>query len=160
MSPDDLSIQEKQTRCFELMKQHLSNDWAFSLNMRKYNCGFCDRRKKLISVNYYFIKSAPLAEIEDTVLHEIAHAKTNGAHDYSWKIMCKSLGAKPTRTTDVKFETPSGKWSMSCPTCGWTRDIHKLTRNRRYNCICSKCRKPPVFKNNLTGEKIVREVKI
>ena len=67
-------------------------DWKLELDHAKVRAGACHFTEKKISFSRNFIKHADDLDINDTILHEIAHALVgpNHGHDSVWK---KALGA-------------------------------------------------------------------
>jgi predicted SprT family Zn-dependent metalloprotease len=96
------------------------------------------------------------AQVEDTLLHEIAHALTPGdGHGLRWKATCRSIGAKPLRCyTDEQVTSPPRKpaaYRYGCRPCGWWVDRRKLTASRY---ICAKCRGPLVYQEKASGRQL------
>ena len=72
--------------------------WSVSPNMRKRAFGVCDYRKKLIELSAILVPAMTDEAIQDTIVHEIAHALTPGHnHDYVWKQKCIELGGDGKR---------------------------------------------------------------
>ena len=67
--------------------------WSVSTNMRKRAFGVCDYRNRLIELSAILVPAMTDEAIQDTIVHEIAHALTPGHnHDYVWKQKCIELG--------------------------------------------------------------------
>jgi hypothetical protein len=85
------------------IEKYLSNQdggrWHFAWNNHKRTYGMCIYGKKQIVLSKFLTPHCSEAEVEDTILHEIAHALTPGSgHGRLWKIMARKLGANPYST--------------------------------------------------------------
>lgn len=137
-----------------LVSQHLPNDWKFDWNNRKSALGVCNYRKKTIFLSTYFLNRIPDEEIEDTILHEIAHALAGicyGAtgHGKEWKQICREIGAKPQRCHSGEVKNHTYRYTIKCPKCGHKSGRHRFNRAtlkqlksgyRWYNCRCNASR--------------------
>ena len=81
---------------------------------------------------------ATRADIEDTLLHEIAHALAGHRHHHDdvWKAAARAIGCTAERCHDVDH-TPA-RWLGECG-CGkqWRRQ--RLSRRLRHGARCRKC---------------------
>lgn len=123
-----MNLEEAQILAELYIEEHLSHDaatvygsgkpWTFTWTNHKTTWGMCSYRKKEIQLSAYMTKFADEAEVEDTILHEIAHALTPGSgHGRLWKRMAQLLGANPRSTramTDDEKEAvvDDYKWVM------------------------------------------------
>jgi predicted SprT family Zn-dependent metalloprotease len=88
------------------IEQHLSKQnygatkpWTFAWIDHKTTYGMCHYRKREIQLSRVLTEVVSEAEVEDTILHEIAHALTPGCgHGRMWKMMARALGANPKST--------------------------------------------------------------
>ena len=107
----------------QLLNKHGLHNWRFKYSRSKLGYGHCSPRKKEITL------SRPLSEINsheenlDTILHEIAHAldwerNRKSWHGYTWKAICREVGARPERCYGKEVNTPKEKYHL----------IHKDTR--------------------------------
>jgi predicted SprT family Zn-dependent metalloprotease len=110
----------------ELMTRHGLQGWTFAFNRRKRAMGLCRNTARAIELSIYFVDRNGPEEIEDTLLHEIAHALVGPehGHDAVWKAKCLEIGARPLRCGHA--DMPSGQWHAQCPACG-----ERFTRHRR-----------------------------
>lgn len=100
----------------ELMDQWGLEDWKFKWNNRKRSFGVCRYGKKEICLSRYLLND----DWEDTVRHEIAHAKAGpyAKHGPEWKAWCYRVGARPNRCSTAEIENPCYKWVTKCGQCG------------------------------------------
>lgn len=125
-----------------LMDSHNLKGWVFSFNNRKRCFGLCRHRMHTIQLSRHLTLLNNKDSVQDTILHEIAHALTPGHHhDHVWKAMCRALGCSTERCyTEATTCTPKARYSGSCG-CGsnlYSRD--RLTRNMRLYGKCRRCR--------------------
>jgi len=133
--------------------------WRFVIDVRpKRRLGQCRYRSREVAVSEYHMLGSVDWLVEDTILHEIAHALVGQGHGHDgvWKAKCKEIGARPERCKDgeeleglVKVERREGKWIADC-TCGRTHFIHR-SRNglppKGYYCL--RTRKTLEFRPNV-----------
>ena len=120
--------------------------YTFKFDNAKRRFGLCSYRRKEISL------SKPLCEynldnfyqINDTMLHEIAHAlsyKIHGdrgsGHCKRWVHVAKSIGCNGIRCYDSsQVNNIEHKYSLICDTCGGNYPRH---RKPRQEYSCAKC---------------------
>ena len=124
--------------------------YRFEFNNRKQAFGTCHYTQKKISL------SLPLCSenldkihtnIQNTILHEIAHAfcfyiygsNLGKGHGSYWVSIAKQIGCNGNRCFDSsKVNMPKSKYTLICDTCGNQTPKHKLT-SRINNFACGKC---------------------
>jgi predicted SprT family Zn-dependent metalloprotease len=122
-----------------LLREHGLNDWKFVLDNSKRRVGQCRYDEREIGLSIWYLEKSSEAEIEDTILHEIAHALVGPdveSHGHVWKAKAAELGAKPRALAgEEAISSAKPNYVMVCPSCGreWQR-----YRMRRRN-IGSKC---------------------
>lgn len=130
---DYLAVRDKAA---QLMTQHGLTGWRFSLNNRLRGCGVCYHGQRLIQLSRHFVEHNTEAEIEETLLHEIAHALTPGAHHGPrWEAQVMAIGGKAQRCATAETIMPPGKWVGVCPGCG----RRTKPRHRRGVIACGRC---------------------
>jgi hypothetical protein len=76
----------------ELAQQLLNTfglpDWSFRLNRSKVNMGLCKYGPKAIELSTYFVGRNSLEVVQDTLLHEIAHALVGPAWERAGRGLC------------------------------------------------------------------------
>lgn len=81
-----------------IMAKHGLSHWSFKINGRfKRTLGQCSYGRKLIELSRSHVKEDIYENVLDTLMHEIAHALTEGAgHGIVWQRKAIELGAQPT----------------------------------------------------------------
>lgn len=116
----------------------LAKGWKFKLDGSTKRFGICRNRIKTISMSRRLSELNDRPTVEDTILHEIAHALTPGAgHNSVWQAKAIELGASPAKYYDAKEVKPWAPWYLRCPRCGesWART--KKTNRQFYCRACS-----------------------
>jgi len=102
----------------ELMSYHGLEGWSLKLDRPRSTrrAGQCRYRDQEIGLTEpYALKASP-ADLEQTIIHEIAHALTPGAHHGTkWKNKMIELGADPKRTHSCSWTKPDA-WIL-CTQC-------------------------------------------
>lgn len=141
-----MTIFDAQQLAHNLMIKHglmsektTSGGWSFRFNHAKRMLGVCRFHEKRIELSRHFVEANSREAVEDTILHEIAHALAGpkAGHGPKWKAVCQQIGAKPERL-DHTSTMPAGRWVATCSNCGLKHRRHRRPlRERTY--ICSKC---------------------
>jgi predicted SprT family Zn-dependent metalloprotease len=123
----------------ELLAAHNLRDWSFRLNRSKVNLGLCRYGPKVIELSVYFVEGNSWDAVQDTLLHEIAHAIAGRAagHGPLWKTVCGRIGAKPERVSH-EVVMPTGPWRATCGSCGMLHDKHRKPKHMR-GWFCQRC---------------------
>lgn len=112
--------------------------WAFGFDLATSRAGVCRYAERRIDLSVSYCLAATRAEVEDTVLHEIAHAIVGPRHNHDavWKAKAREIGCVGERCHRVQHSTP--KWVGECG-CGqqWFRQT--LQRRIMRNRACAKC---------------------
>jgi len=119
-----------------LMKVHGLHDWLFEFDRAVFRYGCCHWVRKTITLSRALVELNLMQETGDCILHEIAHALAGVTHwhDKHWKKTAKSIGCTGTRCYGDHVKQPRGKWTCSCPVCGYTAERRKRTKSS-----CGKC---------------------
>jgi predicted SprT family Zn-dependent metalloprotease len=128
----------------EMDKYGLCN-WKLELDYAKVRAGACYFKEKKISFSRHFLKNADQLDINDTILHEIAHALVGPkhGHDRVWKNMAKKIGCSAKRCHTLEFS--EYKWIRFCTNYCWEQKVHR----RKLNLICKKCGSPVKYQQNI-----------
>ena len=132
----------------ELMSYHGLDGWTLKMDRPRTTrrAGQCRYTAKEISITEpYALKASPV-ELRKTILHEIAHALTPGAHHGTeWKNKMRELGANPKRCHSCSWTAPDA-WIV-CTLCGREtghdeRDLKKyrFEQNAVMSHKCGDCR--------------------
>lgn len=146
---------ETNKRANELLLEHglAQQGWTFKFAKDKRTVGWCRHHLKQIEVSKYYIDSHP-DEIEDTILHEIAHALVGSrhGHDHVWRMKCIEIGANPTRTTDVAVYNGDFNYTVTCLECGTKWGKHRLRSGFLQGYHCKFCKGPLTVVDLRTGD--------
>ena len=126
------------------MEEHGLTDklWHFEFESCKRTLGRCFYEQKKIALSEWYVELNEEKDVEDTILHEIAHALsfirygTKGkGHGRLWKKVCKEIGATPERVHKGILEYPDNHYKY-VDTCGCdiTYKRHRLSARRTYRC--------------------------
>ncbi len=117
-----------------LLTHHGLTGWTFAWNRRKTAMGLCRYQDRRIELSAYFVARNPVAEIHDTLLHEIAHALVGEGHghDEVWQAKCLEIGAVPRRCG--KAAMPAGRYQAKCPACAKLYQRHRRPSRGKYYC--------------------------
>lgn len=114
--------------------------WRVSVNNRlRTTAGRCHGGRKRIELSGHVMRDWPIAEVIDTILHEIAHALTpnDAGHGDEWRAKCREIGARPDRTYSEDLKV-SQRFKARCIGCG--AEYEKARRLAR--AICTSCAYP------------------
>lgn len=146
-----MDIFESQRFALAKMAEHnlLSQGWTFGLDSSIRRFGVCKYSRKRITISRRLTILNPSSQVQDTILHEIAHALAGSKahHGPAWKLMCIKIGAKPVRcyNSDIVI-TPKAKYSAKCE-CGIIYERHnRPLKDRKHYC---KCQNKKLKKNYL-----------
>ncbi len=134
-----MDLKTTQELAIQLMTLHglTQKGWIFEFDNSKVRFGVCRYRRKLISLSKTLVELNDEYEVKDTILHEIAHALTPGAHHgWAWQQKCIEIGARPNRCyTSVEVNTPSLRYQFKC-VCGTLHQRAKKPSDRKSACKC------------------------
>ena len=139
-----MNITEAKILTLLHMEEHgLSNKhWNFEFEDCKRSLGRCHYNSRKITLSKWYVELNEEEDVEDTILHEIAHALTfltygreGKGHGVLWKQMCRKIGAKPNTTHQGILEYPNNhyKYEDTC-SCNIVYKKHRLSKNRSYRC--------------------------
>lgn len=158
-----MNLADAQALALLHMEAHglLQQGWVFKFDVRATRrfgqCRVVKRRFDSLVLSRTLSLSAPLTrlnaekEVEDTILHEVAHALAglDADHGPAWKACASRLGARPEacyRPKEHGVKVPY-KWEAFCPGCHEVRQQAMRPPKRVQSCKkCSGGRYNPEFK--------------
>lgn len=127
--------------------------WHFDFESCKRTLGRCHYYAKKITLSKWYVELNSEDDVEDTILHEIAHALSflrygikGKGHGKLWKQVCREIGARPERLHKGILEYPDNHYKYSVTCCNHTYGKHRMSRGRTYSC--PQCRKRLKFVKN------------
>ena len=120
-----------------LMEQRGLHEWRFDFDRAKSRFGACHYFKRLITLSTELTQLNEEAEVEDVILHEIAHAIAGrlAGHGPAWKAVAEYIGARAERCySNTRVHSPPPRWMGTCPSCG-----EVALRHRRRKISCGWC---------------------
>jgi len=122
-----------------LVRRHLGKDWSFAMDHARTRLGCCHYEEKKITCSAYLVAYLADDEVEQVILHEIAHALVGHAagHGKKWVRQAQALGYTGGRTIDVPEARLSARWLGRCGAG------HEVLRHRRPSrtVYCGACAK-------------------
>lgn len=135
-----MELKQAESLAISLMIKHniYQRGWTFKFDNAKRRFGVCKHRSKTISLSQYLVLLNDVNQVQDTILHEIAHALTPGqGHNYTWKLKAKEIGCKPERCySNKEVATPKSKYEAVCVGC---KSVHKKHRKTKRIVSCGRC---------------------
>jgi hypothetical protein len=124
--------------------------WKFAFDRAKTRAGQCDYTHKVISLSEYYVSESyvPLADIRNTILHEIAHVLAGDAagHGREWKKKALEIGCDG-QTCNYTWRGAHKRFRIYCD-CGHI-DLkrHRVSKKYSRDNVCGKCRTMHVGEN-------------
>jgi len=137
-----MNVYQAKQLAIQLMDKHglLDKGWSFEFDTAKRRFGVCRFRSKRIGLSEPLTEANDVAQVQDTILHEIAHAIAGFAagHGPEWKKVCVRIGCKPERCYSSEDTTTiAGKYRAVCGGCGKVFNRHKrVPQGRKTACLC------------------------
>lgn len=104
-----MNFEKVEKFAYELIDKHLwGRDWEFGFTDDHEVLGYCDDEERIICLSNLYVKYCnDWSCLEDTILHEIAHAivGVEHYHDDKWKKVAKLLGSTPEESVLPKVES-------------------------------------------------------
>lgn len=125
------------------MVQHGLGEWSFKFDNSLSRAGCCNYTTKTISISKNLVGKWDMASVEDTILHEVAHAIVGHkhGHDKVWVEKALEIGSTAQIYHDMEFSTP--KYYFECK-CGKTRQCrYRLGVRLLQKKICGQCHSKP-----------------
>src|SRR5215468_6064212 len=134
----DGDLQAMAARATAWIAAHQLEGWSFQFDHATQLAGCCHYQTQIISLAYAYARTAPDADIDDTLLHEITHAlvgKVHG-HDQVWQAQAVALGCAGQRCHDIQFTPP--RYIMTCTHACWVTTAER----RQRGAVCRTCHGP------------------
>ena len=120
-----------------LMATHGLEDWELDLDHARRRAGQTDHARRRITLSRHLMRLYDEAEVRETILHEIAHARVGASHghDAVWRAEARRIGSTGRRLVDPHAPRVEGRWRGTCPAG------HTVTRMRRPSVplACAVC---------------------
>jgi len=133
-----VNILAAETLVRRLFAKHNLKKWNFKFDRAHRRFGCCNFSTRTISLSKILVELNSPQKVNDTLLHEIAHAIVGPrhAHDKIWCTKISEIGGKPTaRFHESEIEIPKSKFVAVCPNC--QKKIP--TFRRKKNVACRSC---------------------
>ena len=142
--PEKNLLESISDLAYQLFGRHGLERWSFRFDHAKSRAGMCNHNKKVITISRRYARTASQSQIENTLLHEIAHALVGHSHghDSIWKSKALEIGCDGKRCHNLTFSKP--KWKMRCPNSCFSTLRHRKTEN----LICAICHSPLFYTIN------------
>lgn len=111
-------------------------DWDFQFDNAKKRFGCCNYSTKTISLSKDLTVLNSEKNVQNTILHEIAHALVGhrAGHGKKWQEQMKKMGADSSRCYSEEIITPKLKYTATCPSCK-----NSIQRKIKRKIACSSC---------------------
>lgn len=131
-----MTLDTAQALALDLMQRHCLHGWTFAFDRAKRRFGCCDYDRRRISLSSHLVQLNSEDQVQDTILHEIAHALAGrkAGHGKTWQQVAKAIGCSTMRCYDATVIEPPPRFEGTCPGC--LRKIHRLLRKR---VACARC---------------------
>ena len=120
-----------------LMEEAGVGDWGLGFDRARRRAGQTDHARRRLTLSRHLMLLYDEAQVHETVLHEIAHARVGPqhGHDAVWAAEATRLGATGRRLVDAQAPRLRGRWVGRCPAG------HEVDRMRRPGSpvSCSRC---------------------
>lgn len=105
-----------RARAVELMAAHLDASWTFAFDRARTRAGLCRYEQHRISVSRELTAVMTPGQVDQVVLHEIAHALAghDAHHGATWRRIAHAIGCTGERVVSVEAVTPR-PWVGTCP---------------------------------------------
>ena len=137
-----MELSDVQLLADRLLNEHelFEKGWSFSFDRAKRRAGSCKFWKKEITLAKAYAEQEDLKEINNTILHEIAHALVGPKHGHNeiWKQKALEIGCDAERWHYVVFSKP--RYKLTCSNRCFEVARYRLNQNFLQSKICSKCK--------------------
>jgi len=135
-----------------LMNKHNLQNWEVKINTNKRRLGVCKFGKKRLEFSIYHVENSSFEKVNNTLLHEIAHALVGIGHGHNktWKQKAVEIGCNGQRCGQFDIEIKP-KHIYQCISCDKKFNYHRKMKNfvNRYHSPCK----------NKSGNGAIRKLK-
>lgn len=122
-----MELKECRELADRLIAQHglAQFGWHFNFDNAKKRGGLCSHRFRRISMSRFLVPMWTREQVEQTLLHEIAHALVGGGagHSNIWLLKARAIGYTGGRCHEN--ETAPPRYDVVCPKCGKIGTRHR-----------------------------------
>ena len=151
----ECTLADVETLAQRLLARHkaqsgLGTLWTFGFDLSTSRAGVCRYRDQRIDLSVSYCLRATRADIENTLLHEIAHAIVGAehGHDRVWKAKAQEIGSTAERCHQLLHTM--ARWVGECG-CGRRWHRQRLSRRLRHGAICKACGRTLEWRWNTDG---------
>jgi len=129
-----------QAMALATMARHIDTSvWGFRFDNGKRRAGQCNYTDKVISISKHLIEHHTLDEVQQVVLHEIAHALVGGeaGHGPIFKKQAAALGYRGEKFSGLEIAASEAPWVGHCP----AGHVHYRYRKPTRPLGCALCSK-------------------
>lgn len=142
----------------EIAVEHGIGDWKISLSRAKKTLGQTHLSARSITLSRSFIELNDWNEVQEVVLHEIAHALAHEkygfdikAHGPEWRTIADDIGVQQIGPIMRGAKSAESKYAGVCP-CGTPHSKERIRRGAVYRCTI--CEQPVEWIDRATGRKV------
>ena len=132
-----MHLTDVMTLARALMEEHDVGHWELELDRARRRAGQTDHGRRRITLSRHLMGLYSKAEVRETVLHEIAHARVGSSHGHDgvWVAEARRIGASGRRMVGQEAPRFWGRWLGTCPA---GHEVDRMRRPRR-PVSCSRC---------------------
>lgn len=128
---------------YEKREEHGLKFWKLEYKSMYRRLGICKYAPKTIVLSKEFVEQGTDEQIKDTILHEIAHALTQGHHhDQVWKAKCIEIGGNGMRKCNTGLTLLKSGWAYVCPNNCFGTVVRKRAPKHHilFGVRCASCK--------------------
>jgi len=122
-------------------------DWTVVYDRRpRRRLGQCRYPTRQIGLTYSYVQLNEWEHIEQTLLHECAHALVGpgNGHGPVWKRQARAIGVKRPSSSQSNVKLPAGNITIVCAKCGPVGTCMRMPK-RTFGRVHMVCRTPVTF---------------
>jgi hypothetical protein len=121
--------------------------WTLVLDKRpRRRLGQCRYTQRQVGLTLTYVQLNEWAQVEQTVLHECAHALVGPGHghDATWRAQARAIGVKRPASSQREVKMPAGNIVIVCAKCGPVGSCVRMP-SRPAGRVHKVCRYPVTF---------------